>query len=100
MEQNNHFSLCLCCELAEGWLTHLNNSSRYYEDNKDKIILAELHKMWKHYVVYLKEICTRKDDYTPSKPKNNTKCEIGWTVMVKIMSIELVDLNTSWIIEY
>ena len=46
-------------------------------------MLAELHKLWKHHSPYLKEICNRRDDYTPCKSKNNSKFEIGQEVMVK-----------------
>ena len=59
------------CEPAEDKLNHLYNYSRYYADSKGRIILAEVHKLWKDHVAYLKEIHNRKDDYTPSKPTNN-----------------------------
>ena len=58
------FFLIFGHEPAEGHLTHLNNCSRYYRDNKGKIILAELHKLWKHHAAYLKDICYRNDDYS------------------------------------
>ena len=71
------------CEPAVGQLTHLNNHIRYYRDNKSKILLAELHKLWKHYATYLKDNCFRKDDSTPCKSTNNTKFEIGQAVVIK-----------------
>ena len=76
------FYLMFTYEPAEGWLTHLNNCSRYHGDNSGQIILAELHKMWKHHATYLKDIQYRKDDSKPYKPRNNTKFEIGQTVML------------------
>ena len=48
-----------------------------------KIILAELHKLWKHHTVYLKNIHYREDGSKPYKPRNNTTFEIGQTIMVK-----------------
>ena len=33
---------------AEECPTYFNNSNKYYEMNKRKIILEELHKLWKH----------------------------------------------------
>ena len=40
------FFLTFGCEPVEGWLTHLNSCSRYYGDNKGKLIFTELHKLW------------------------------------------------------
>ena len=77
------FSLMHGHEPAEGQLTHLNNCSRYSGDNKGQTILAELHKLWKHHAAYLKEICNRKDDCTPSEPTNNSKFKIRQGVMVR-----------------
>ena len=77
------FFLMFGCEPAKGCLTNLNNSSRYYRDSKGKIILAELHKLWKHHAAYLKEVLNRKDNYSPFKPKRNTKFKIGKAEMVK-----------------
>ena len=84
-------SLMFGHEPAEGWLTHLNYCSRYYRDDKGNIIVAELHKLWKHDAAYLKEIHNRKDDYTPFKPENNTKFKIGqqW---LKTMPVRLLSL--------
>ena len=70
------------CESAEGWLTSLNNCSRQYRDNMGKIILAELHKLWKHHAAYLKDIHHRKDHSIPCKPRSTTKFEIGQAVVV------------------
>ena len=39
--------------------------------------------LWKHHAAYLRDICNRKDNCTPPKPTNNTKFEIGQTVMVR-----------------
>ena len=68
-------------ETVQGWLTHLNNCSRYYGDNKGKIILAELHKLWKHHEAYVKDIQERW--LYPCKPKNNNTLEIGQPIMVE-----------------
>ena len=68
---------------ALGQLSYLNNFSRYYRDSKGIIILAVLHKKWKHHAAYLKDIHNTEDDYTPCKSKNNTKFEICQAVMVK-----------------
>ena len=71
-------------EPAEGQLTHLNNCSRFHRDNRGKIMLAKLQKLWKHHAAYLKDVHYRKDKFKPCKPRNNIKFEIGQTVMVKI----------------
>ena len=68
---------------AESQLAYLNNCSRYYTDNSGKIILAKLHKLWKHHAAYLKDIHYKKDDSKPCKPRNKTKFEIGQTVMIR-----------------
>ena len=61
------FFLMFGHEPAESQLAHCNNCSRYYRDRKGKIILAELKKLWKQHAAYLKQTCSRQDDYTPSK---------------------------------
>ena len=84
-------------EQTEGWLTHLNNCSRYYGDNKGKVILTELHMLWKHHAAYLRDIHNRKDNCTPPKPTNITKFEIGQTVMAICVGFSFCwyDLNFS-----
>ena len=47
-------------EPAEGQLTHLNNCSGCYRDSKGKIILEELHKLWKHHAAYFMGIGNRE----------------------------------------
>ena len=83
MEPNQHFFLMFFCESAEGQLTHLNNCSRCYGDNKGKIILTEFCKLWKHHAAYLRDMHNWNDDCTLSKHTNNTKFQIGQTVMVR-----------------
>ena len=70
-------------EPIEGRLTHLNNCNWYYGDNKGKVILAELHKLWKYHAACLKDIHYRKDDSTPCKPKNNMCFEVGQAIIDK-----------------
>ena len=67
-------------EPVEDWLTH-PICSRYYRDNKGKIILKELHMLCKHCAAYLRDKCNRKDYCTPPKPMNNAIFEIGQTVI-------------------
>ena len=43
------FFLMFGHEPMEGWLAYINNCSRYYGDNKGKIVLNELPKLWKHH---------------------------------------------------
>ena len=68
---------------AEGHLTHLNNCTSYYENSKEKIILEELHKLWKHHTAHLKELHQKNENSTGQNPNNSTKFEIGQPVMVK-----------------
>ena len=41
---------------TEGCLTHLNNN-RYYETNEGKVVLEELHKLWKHHTKHISDLC-------------------------------------------
>ena len=77
------FYLLFGHEPAKGWLTHVHTCSRYYGDNKGKIILAQLYKLWKHHAAYLKEIHNRKDDYTPPNLQITLTLKIGQAVMVR-----------------
>ena len=43
-------------DAAEGHLSHLNNSNRYYGTNKGNTVLEELHKLWKHHTDHLREM--------------------------------------------
>ena len=49
------------CNEAEGCLSHLNNSNIFYGTNEGKIVLEELHKLWKHHTNHLKEIYQRNE---------------------------------------
>ena len=69
--------------MLEDPLIHLNNCSRYYGNNKGKIILAVFHKLWKYHAAYIRDIHNRKDDFSPSKPTNNAKFKIGQAVIVR-----------------
>ena len=82
-------------EPEEDWLAHLNNCCRYYRDDKGKIILAELCKLWKHQATYLKDICNGKDNSIPSKPANNSKFEIGQVVIVRNHANQNLVLNVN-----
>ena len=48
-------------ELAEGCIAHLNNRNGYDVTNKGKILLEELHKLWKHHAAHIKELLQRKN---------------------------------------
>ena len=67
---------------AEGCLTHHNNN-RYYGTNKGKIILEQLHKLWKDHSAHLIELHQRKEYTHQQINKNNTKFEISQAVKVK-----------------
>ena len=41
---------------AEGCLSHLNNSNRYYETGEGKIVLEQCYKLLKHHSRHLKEM--------------------------------------------
>ena len=88
------FVLMFGHETVEGRLTHLYKCSRYYREKKDKIILEELHKLWKHCATYLRDKHNRKDDCTPSKPTSNAKFEIGQAVVVRNHACQTLSLNT------
>ena len=79
---------------VEGQLTHVNNCSRYYGANEGKIISTEFQKLWKHHAPYLREINSRKDVCTPSKPTNHAKLKIGQMVIVRDCAVKLSNLNT------
>ena len=70
-------------DLAEGYITHLNNGNKYYGMNQGKILLEELHKLWKHHVAHLRELHQRKEYTDQQINKNSIKFKIGQTVMVK-----------------
>ena len=55
------FFLMFGWDPAEGWLTHFNNSNRYHRTNERKIILEELHKLWKHHTKHLRELHQRNE---------------------------------------
>ena len=55
------FLLMFGWDPAEGCLTHLNNSNTYHGTNKGKIILEELHKLWKHHAGHLRELWPRRE---------------------------------------
>ena len=76
------FFLMFGHNLAEGQLTLPKNCSRYYRNNRGKIILEELHKLWKHHTAHLKDLCQRKEN-TGHNHSNSTKFEIGQPVVVK-----------------
>ena len=63
--------------------THLNNCSRYYGNNKGKIILEEFHKLWKHQAAHLKDLHHRKENPTEQSCNNSTKFEICPPAMVQ-----------------
>ena len=45
-------------------------------------MFKELHKLWKHHAIHLKELC-QSENPTEQIHSNNTKFEIGQPVMVK-----------------
>ena len=59
MALNPYFSLF--GQATAGCLSHLNNSNRNYDTNEGKIVLEELHKLWKHHTNHLKERYQRNE---------------------------------------
>ena len=76
------FALIFGCNPA-GHLTHLNKSNRYYVTNEGKIVLEELHKLWKHHAKHIRQLCQRNEHKDQQINKHNPKFEIGQPVMVK-----------------
>ena len=70
------------CDPAEEQLTHLNNCSSYYGNNKEEIKLEALNKLWKQHAAYVKELCQRKENPTEQSDNSSTKFQIGQPVMV------------------
>ena len=68
---------------AKGHLSHLNNNNTYYGTSEGKIVLEELHKLWKHHAKHLKEMHQRNKHMDQQISKNYPKFEIGQLVMVK-----------------
>ena len=68
---------------AEGYLTHLKNSNRYYGTSKGQIILEDIHKLWKHHAAHIREIYQRKQSTNEQINKDNAKFKTGQPVMVK-----------------
>ena len=77
------FFLMFGQDLAEGCLSPLNNSNRYYSTHEGKVVLEELHKLWKHHTNHLKEMCLWNEHMNHQISSNNPKFEIGQLVMVK-----------------
>ena len=55
------FFLMFGWDLAERCLSHLKNSNRYYGTYEGRIVLEELHKVWKHYTNHVKEMHHRNE---------------------------------------
>ena len=85
-------------DAAEGHLTHLNNSDKYYGTNKGKIILEELCKLGKHHKAYLRELCQRKEYTDQQINKNNTKIANGQPVIVKYHACHT--FNPKYLLDY
>ena len=77
------FFLMFGCNPAEGQVSHFNNCNRYYGNNRGKIILEKLHKLWKHHAEHLKDLCQWTENPTEHNHNNSTEFEIGQPVVVK-----------------
>ena len=77
------FLLMFGLDPAEWYLSHLNNSNRYCGTNEGKIVLEELHKLWKQHTKHLKEMHNRNLHKDQQISKNNQKFEICQQAMVK-----------------
>ena len=64
-------------------ISHLNNSNRYYGTDEGKMVLEELHKLWKHHAKHLKEMHQRNEHVDQQISKNNLKFELSRPVIVK-----------------
>ena len=71
------------CDPAKGCLFHLNSIKRHYGSNEGKIVLGELHKLWKHHAKHLKEMHQRNEHIDHQISKKNPKFQISQPVMVK-----------------
>ena len=70
-------------DLAEGHLSHLNNSERYYGTKEGKIVLEELYKLRKQYTTHLKEMHQRNGYMDHQIENDNLTFEVGQSVMVR-----------------
>ena len=77
------FFLMFGKNLVERYLSHLKNSNRYYGSNQGKIIMEELHKLWKHHPNYLRKMHQRDEHLDHQIGNNNPKFEVDQPVMVK-----------------
>ena len=64
-------------------MSHLNNSIRYYDTNEGNIVLKELHKLWKHHTIHLREMYQRNTQEDVPSCKNNPKFQVGQPVMFR-----------------
>ena len=77
------FFLMFWWDPVEEQLTHLNNCSKYCGNNKGKIILEDLHKLWKQHTAHLKELFQRIENHTEQNHNSGIKFEIGKPIIVK-----------------
>ena len=71
------FFLMFGWDPAEGHLSHLNNSKRYYHTNERKIVVEELLKLWKHHAKHLKEKPLRNGHMDQKISKNNSNLKLA-----------------------
>ena len=88
----------------EGHLTHLNNSNRYYGTNEGKIILQELHKLWKHHTTQLRELHQR-NEYEMNLQTNKLleiikSLKVARQLWSRTMDVIILNQNMYWITEY
>ena len=68
---------------AEGCLSQLKNSNRYYETNEGKTVLEKCNKLWKHHAIHLKEMNQRNEHRDQQTRRTDPKFKIDQPVMVK-----------------
>ena len=79
---NPHFSLCLD-KIQQKDMSHINNSNMYCGTNEDKIVLEELHKLWKLHTNHLRKMHKRNEHKDVPSGNNNLKFEVRQLVMIK-----------------
>ena len=96
--QASLFFLMFGCNPAEGHLSHLNNSNKYYDTNEGKIVLEELYKLWKHHANHLNGIHQRNEHMNNQSSNNNPKFKIGQAVIVKNHALHT--LEPKYLLDY
>ena len=70
-------------DLAEGCLSHLNNSNMYYSTNEGKIALEELQKLSKHHANHPREMHQRNEHMDDQIGNNNSTFKVGQPIKIR-----------------